>query len=135
MTTRFNFGGEHLILVQCGNCGVKHAIPVFKYDSAVEEGGFWHCPNGHERGFREGKREKEAIQRERDRLKQENARLQDEIAAVERSKERVKAEMKRHKKRAAAGLCPCCNRTFSNMTRHMKTEHPDYNVVPLNAKT
>lgn len=44
-----------------------------------------------------------------------------------------KAERKlaTHKKRASAGVCPCCNRTVSQMARHMQAKHPDYNVVPL----
>jgi uncharacterized short protein YbdD (DUF466 family) len=33
-------------------------------------------------------------------------------------------------------MCQTYLRTFANMARHMKTKHPDYNVVPLhNAKT
>lgn len=121
----------------CGTCGVLHAIPKVMYDTCLEEGGFWHCPNGHLRGFRQGRHEKEAVVRERDRLKQANARLVEEAAAAERAKQRATSELKRHKKRAAAGTCPCCKRTFSNMARHLKTEHPDFvkeqggNVVAL----
>jgi len=131
MADRFSFCGEHLILVQCGTCGVKHAIPVARYDTCLEEGGYWHCPNGHTWGFRKGREENQRIERERDRLKQENARLIEEAEKAERAKERAKSDLRRHQKRSAAGLCPCCNRTFSNMARHMKTEHPDYNIVPL----
>jgi 4-hydroxy-3-methylbut-2-en-1-yl diphosphate synthase IspG/GcpE len=29
-------------------------------------------------------------------------------------------------KRAKAGVCPCCNRTFSNMAEHMKKQHADF---------
>lgn len=28
--------------------------------------------------------------------------------------------------RAQGGACPCCNRTFADMARHMKTKHPDF---------
>lgn len=28
--------------------------------------------------------------------------------------------------RAAAGVCPCCNRTFEQLGRHMTTKHPEY---------
>lgn len=47
----------------------------------------------------------------------------------------------RIKKRAAAGTCPCCKRTFSNMAEHMKKEHAAFvvetgaKVVPIKAAT
>jgi hypothetical protein len=63
---------------------------------------------------------------------QQLAQHDDEIVAKE-------PEIKRIKKRAAAGTCPCCQRSFSNMATHMKRQHPDYvkesgaNVVPIKA--
>lgn len=32
----------------------------------------------------------------------------------------------RLRKRASAGVCPCCNRTFSQLARHMQTKHPTF---------
>jgi len=127
--------GTRCIEMTCGTCGVQHAFPEERYLSAKREGGFWHCPNGHSRGWAKGESE-EALavaQRERDRLKQQNARLEEEVATIERARASAERALKTHKKRAAAGTCPCCNRTFGNMARHMKTKHPDYNVVPLKA--
>jgi hypothetical protein len=34
--------------------------------------------------------------------------------------------MTRIKKRVAAGVCPCCNRSFKDLARHMAGQHPDY---------
>lgn len=45
----------------CGNCGVEHAIPLAMYNNAKREGGFWHCPNGHNRGWKEGTEKTEAV--------------------------------------------------------------------------
>jgi hypothetical protein len=30
------------------------------------------------------------------------------------------------RKRAAAALCPCCNRSFVQLRRHLASQHPDY---------
>lgn len=30
------------------------------------------------------------------------------------------------KNRVANGVCPCCNRHFENLERHMKGQHPDF---------
>lgn len=127
--------GERHVVNQCGTCAVWHTIPEVKFNSAFAEGGFWHCPNGHERGFRKGQDEikQEEIRRERDRLKQDAARLQDEVAAERKRAAEAEQKIVQIRRRAAAGVCPCCNRTFLNVQRHMKSKHP--NVVPLEQKT
>lgn len=122
-----------LIELQCGKCGVWHAIPKAIHATCVEEGGFWHCPNGHSWGYREGRREREAVRRERDQLKQRVAQLDDTVAAERRAREDAETKLRTVKRRAVAGVCPCCNRTFQNVQRHMKSKHP--NVVPLEQKT
>ncbi len=41
----------------------------------------------------------------------------------------------RIKNRIGNGVCPCCKRTFTNLARHMKGQHPDYtNVRKRNSK-
>jgi hypothetical protein len=32
----------------------------------------------------------------------------------------------RIRNRIAAGVCPCCTRTFKNVARHIKDKHPTY---------
>ena len=127
-------GGEAHVVNQCGTCAVWHTIPKVIYESYRREGGFWHCPNGHQRGFRTGEEqaEQERIRRERDQLKQDAARLHDEIAAERQRAEDAEKRVVQIRRRAAAGVCPCCNRTFQNVQRHMKMKHP--NVVPLDQK-
>lgn len=137
-----HMGGSTHIVMECGTCGVFHTIPETKYDGCRREGGFWTCPNGHSRGWDKGEEHTQIaeLRRERDRLKQDAARLEDERReAIERASKAENAT-KRLKKRAAAGTCPCCQRTFANMATHMKREHPQFvadtgaNVVPLAVK-
>jgi hypothetical protein len=35
------------------------------------------------------------------------------------------------KKRAVAGVCPCCNRHFRELERHMASKHPKYASEPM----
>jgi hypothetical protein len=123
--------GERHVLKQCGTCAVWHTVPEIVHDSYYREGGFWHCPNGHQRGYRRGQEEidRENIRLERDRLKQQQAQLMDEIAAQRTRAVAAEKKVLQTKRRANAGVCQCCNRTFSNVQRHMKIKHP--NVVPL----
>lgn len=127
--------GERHIVKQCATCAVWHTIPEIIYNSYRREGGFWHCPNGHQRGFRTGeeKLEQERIRQERDRLKQDAARLSEEISAERKRADAAEKRIVHIRRRTAAGVCPCCNRTFVNVQRHMKSKHP--NVVPLEQKT
>lgn len=124
---------RELTELQCGTCGVWHAIPAKMYETCLEEGGFWQCPNGHSRGFKEGKHEKEAVRRERDLLKQRVAQKDDEITrlreqrvAAERQVAASKGQVTKLRNRAGAGTCPCCNRTFRQMALHMKNKHPTF---------
>lgn len=127
--------GERHLVNQCGTCAVWHTIPEIVYKCYEAEGGFWHCPNGHRRGFRKGadETERENTRRERDRLKQDAARLADDLVAQQRRAEEAEKKILQIKRRAAAGVCPCCNRTFLNIQRHMKSKHA--NVIPLAQKT
>jgi hypothetical protein len=126
--------GQRHTIEQCGTCGVYYTVPEFVNQNHRRLGGYSFCPNGHQWGWRSGteRAEQEAIRQERDRLKQDAARLEEEIAA---EKQRTKDAEKKYlqaRRRAVAGVCPCCNRTFQNMQKHMLTKHP--NVTPLSQK-
>ena len=108
----------------CSECGVLYFFPERWCDKARQRGKGWKCPNGHGQWFGEGENDK--LRRRAERAEQENARLQDEIDAEIRRAAAVKAQLTKHKKRSAAGTCPCCKRTFQNMARHMKNQHPDF---------
>jgi hypothetical protein len=85
----------------------------------------FYCPNGHgqhypEKTDAELEREKNArLTHQLDQLKAGNASLQAELAKA------AKRE-KRSKRRAAAGVCPCCHRTFKQLAAHMTDVHPEF---------
>ena len=119
-------------------CGMPFALPKDLRYQARNRGHTIYCPLGHTVTWKET--EETRLRRERDRLKQETARLEDErreaIESANRETARAdKAERKAKKltKRAAAGTCPCCQRTFANMATHMKRQHPDF-VAETGAK-
>ena len=112
------------------------------YSTAMErrEGFEFYCPNGHKQHYITGQSDLEKTRLERDRLRQQLAQKDDEIKRQrdlreqeERRVSAAKGQITKLKKRAKAGVCPWCNRTFSNMAAHMKTQHPDMdpNVIDL----
>jgi hypothetical protein len=123
-------------------CGITFMIPGALLTQAHDHAHTIYCPHGHAMTWKET--EADRLRRERDRLKQQEARLEEEkrqanIRAYE-AEERAKKserETKRLRKRATAGTCPCCNRTFANMAEHMKHQHPQFvadegaKIVPI----
>lgn len=132
----------------CYKCKCEVWIPDALYEAAQASRGpngiSFYCGYGHGMHFSIGETEADKLRRERDRLAQQIAEKNDTIReererreATERQLAAQRGVTTKLRKRAAAGTCPCCQRTFSNMANHMKSEHPDYvkdtgaNVVQL----
>lgn len=124
----------------CGDCGIEFQVPSQFYRERKETGKTWYCPNGHSRVFRESDADK--YRREAERLKQQAAQKDDEIKwqreqreLAERRLSAAKGQITKIRKRVGHGVCPCCNRTFENLNRHMASKHPDYadNIVEFKA--
>lgn len=119
----------------CGGCGITFAIPNSLYQQYVNSGVEICCPNtacpwG---GMVCRETEVKRLQRE---LTKEKARTERAHKARQwAEKQRDQAEYRRRaakgqvtklRKRAAAGVCPCCNRSFENLRRHMESKHPGF---------
>jgi hypothetical protein len=136
-TMSYTVGGREFVFSDCITCGVTYAVPKTMWDKQRQSGGYHHCSNGHSQGWDKTESEDARIRRERDQLKQQNARLEEEASFALVRAEKAEKATKRLKKRASAGTCPCCQRTFSNMAEHMKHQHPQFvseggaKVVPL----
>ena len=105
-------------------CGTRHAVPTELYsfqERQHRDGGevtSIYCPLGH--AHVPAGKGRAAIERERrEQLEAQLTAAQDQLAAERR-------EAKRAVKRAAAGVCPCCQRSFVQMQRHMKAKHPEF---------
>jgi hypothetical protein len=111
---------ETLITTHC-YCGIAVAIPEnlhrWMHESSDNS---CYCPNGHQ--FHFGDTYKQKYERERRRAEANR----DLLAAEERSHAATRGHLTRAKKRSAAGTCPCCNRTFKQLSRHMKVRHPEF---------
>lgn len=131
--------GARFTIWPCASCGIRFGVPEGWGEQRRKDKGDIYCPNGHVMNYRESEADK--LRSERDRLAQQIAQRDDEIRAqremreaAERSAAALKGQITKLNKRTAAGVCPCCNRTFTALHRHMKTKHPDFNVVPFKAE-
>lgn len=121
-------GDTDLVVMTCAACGITYAVPLRLQENAYKRGEgkiTWFCPNGHAQGY--------YGQSEADRLRDQLAlqrgragRLAAERDQAQASARGYKGAATRVRNRAKAGVCPCCNRTFKQLARHMKTQHPEF---------
>lgn len=131
-----------LTIVVCPRqgCSITHAIPTRLHDDALRAGHSkisWYCPNGHPATFRGRSAEDEL----REKLEREQRRAgrfaaeRDQALASERAQRaaatRARNERDKERKRVGNGVCPCCNRTFTNLQRHMASKHPEHAHPPV----
>ena len=114
-----------LTTIDCGSCGGTYAINERYRAQKYEEGGCWNCPYCQTSwGFAGSE-----IYKLKEKLRHEAKRrewVERDLKDTENRLRAQKAAKTRLKNRIAAGVCPCCNRSFVNLARHMNTKHPDY---------
>lgn len=103
--------------LQCGSCGCWFAMDSHLYKKKSDEKAGFHCPNGCRRVF-VGETEEDKLKRQLEHEKKRREWAECEVKAKER-------KLKRLVNRAKNGVCPCCNRSFVDLARHMKSKHPD----------
>lgn len=142
----------------CPNCGIRFAAPASFFAARRKDCGKFYCPNGHVLSWHET--DADRLRQERDLLKQRLAQKDDELKHKDQQIESIrsywqdaedrvshesrrvsaaKGQVTKLKNRAAAGVCPCCSRSFQNLKSHMATKHPAFaaevqaadNVIPL----
>lgn len=123
-----------IIVETCCKCGVTFGLTDRFRDEHVENGKDFYCPNGHPQHYTtslaaqlkeaqaKAEREREWAKRYADMYHGEQRRH----GATERRLAATKGVVTKMKNRAKAGICPCCNRHFEALERHMATKHPDF---------
>ncbi len=122
--------------IVCCKCGIEFHVPDHWDNKRREDHKTFYCPNGHPQGYY-GKSQKE---KRIEKLERENREKADQLMCkqtlldqareerdlADRRRAAAKGQLTKTKNRIAAGVCPCCNRSFTNVARHMKSQHPDY---------
>ena len=120
---------------ECNTCGVNFAVTEDFQKKRLEVRGPnnpFYCPNGHKIWYI-GKSDAD-IQRERaERLQQQleaaetrATRQREQREAADRRAAAARGQVTKIKNRVGHGVCPCCNRTFENLARHMTSQHPTF---------
>ena len=114
--------------IECADCGLVFGITERFEQNRRRRHDTFYCPLGHPNHYpqkTEEEKQRERAGRLAAQLDQERAHAAD----LQRSLSAQKAATTRAKRRHAAGVCPCCNRTFQQLARHLQTKHPDYDAA------
>lgn len=128
---------EHKIeIIECAGCSIDFGIGADFMARRRKDHATFYCPNGHGNAYNgPSADEKKLAQTEREleaarSLAQREARRRERAEAKARTSDyqrrAAKGQLTKTKKRIAAGVCPCCNRSFQNLGRHMEGQHPEY---------
>lgn len=123
-----------LVVEVCYKCGMAFAMPECVNHRLREKnrGESFYCPAGHGQhylGKRESERQRErAESAERDLawMRSQRETVERQLIAQRGQTTKVRNALKKIERRTAAGVCPCCNRTFKQLARHMACKHPDF---------
>ena len=118
-----------ILVVDCPNCGMEFGVPPRYDERRRDDHKSFYCPSWHSMNY-EQESDKERLKRQLDRAKDDAARARASFDQAAASLRATKGVVTKMKKRAAAGVCPCCTRTFQDLARHMKSKHPDFAVPP-----
>jgi hypothetical protein len=135
MTTIYHT--TNLVTVECCRCGMPLGLSETWMKSAKEAGHFkkmFCCPyckvdqgwgvSVHEAEVAKLNREKAALASDLQWVKQKRTEAVAEAEHFRKSRDGMKGALRKVKVRIGRGVCPCCNRTFENLRRHMETQHP-----------
>lgn len=135
---------ESLITETCSGCGILYAMPESFQKERLADKRTFYCPNGHTQTYT-GKTEAQKLREQLDEERRGRQRAEQNVAywSDEAKEQRERAEHERRRangykghatritKRAKAGVCPCCNRSFENLRRHMTSKHPQFTPIEL----
>jgi hypothetical protein len=119
-------------VIECADCNMRFGITGQFEAARRKDHARFFCPRGHANIYR-GESDEERLRKQLETQKQQNAmwaatanEQRQRAEAAERVAAAQKGVATKLKKRIAGGACPCCNRSFPNLTAHMKTKHPGF---------
>lgn len=121
-----------IFIDSCAECGILFGMPDQFNDKLRDNGKTFYCPNGHSLYYpgetdkakiTRLEREKQQAREIADRAKADAKVFQEQVLAERKAKLKARESKKRLMKRIENGVCPKCNRSFSNLKRHIDSKH------------
>ena len=124
MSTTFTHTGTYVVET-CINCGINFGVPEDFQEWARDHSNKWfYCPNGHRQHYTVSRADR--LQRQLDSAVEDKRSLRYRLDHANRSRAALRGQVTKIKRRVGHGICPCCQRQFHNLKRHMENQHPDW---------
>ena len=104
-------------------CGAPFAVAAQTLRRWKRDKNWWFCPHCGTRLYFPGETPE---QREMRQLRAAAERNEQAAIQAREEADRRSRQYRRIRDRVKNGVCPCCERTFQNLARHMATEHPEF---------
>jgi hypothetical protein len=108
----------------CCKCHMVFMMAMSYYRAKKADGSSFYCPVGHAQHYVDT--ELSILRKQMEREQRDAATLRERAIVAETAQRKAENSIKRLKKRSAAGVCPCCNRTFKELAFHMKSKHAQF---------
>jgi len=131
MSATFIHAGT-FVVTDCCNCGMPFAMTKDFQRRRRDDKTTFYCPAGHPQHYT-GESAADRAQRLAGQLDIERTRRQQaehKLDYARRSQKATSTRLKKVKQRVGHGVCPCCNRTFQQLAKHMAAQHPTYSQEP-----
>jgi len=114
-----------IVAETCANCGIVFGLGAhFMQERRNDHKGFY-CPNGHSLSYSQ-KSEAEQLRQQLKSAESRATSWKDQAETSENRRRAQKGVTTRLKNRIANGVCPCCQRSFVDLARHIAGQHPDF---------
>lgn len=117
--------GVQFEVIHCASCSAPFGLNADFIQRRRNDHKTFYCPDGHHNAYN-GKNEAARLRDELDQAKRQRDEANAKRIEVEGERDSISQAHKRMRKRITAGVCPCCNRSFDNLRRHMETQHSDF---------
>jgi len=123
-----------IVTEECCACHVAFGLTSEMQTRLRDTHQSFYCPNGHPQSYL-GQTEAErlkiklrSVEQDRDWYKEAESRQSAGRASAERQLAATKGVVTKMRKRAITGTCAFCHRHFTNVQRHVASQHPTESV-------
>lgn len=114
----------NFVMEECCDCGLPFFMPKYHKEMLLKSHASFYCPNGHGQHYT-GKSEAQKRIEELEKQIAAEKQAYDNVANAMLDEKNKAKKLQRQLNRVHKGVCPCCNRTFENLQKHMATKHPE----------
>ncbi len=119
-----------MYIEHCCNCGMAFAMTREFQRRKINDKKSFYCPKGHSQYY-VGQTEEQKLKKQLDHERQLRHNAESKQFRAQDREKITRALHDHTKARVNKGLCPCCDRSFGDLRRHMKSKHKDYLSAPV----